>query len=60
MAKKNKKSVNERLDKARKARLRDEMLKANYYQRTTQKTHKSKKLYSRKNKRPPSAQGEDE
>ena len=53
MAKK-KKTAKEHLDKARKARLRKDMLKDNYFQRTTEKTHKSYKIYSRKNQKPPS------
>jgi len=52
MAKK-KKTVKQILDKGRKARLRQDMLNDNYYQRTTQKTHKSKKTYTRKNQKPP-------
>ncbi len=58
MAKKNK-SFKKILDKARKARLRQDMLDDNYYQRTTQKTHKSDKTYSRKNQKPPSVDDND-
>lgn len=53
MAKKKKKTLKQRLDKGRKSRLRDDMLKDNYYQRTTQKTQQSEKIYNRKNKKPP-------
>ena len=53
MAKKKKKTLKQRLDKGRKSRLRDDMLKDNYYQRTTQKTQQSEKIYNRKNQKPP-------
>lgn len=59
MAKKKKKTVKERLEKARKARLRQDMLKDNYFQRTKEKTHKSDKTYSRKNQKPPSVDDND-
>ncbi len=53
MAKKKKKTAKERLDKARKARLREDQMRDNYFQRTKEKTHKSDKTYSRKNQKPP-------
>ena len=53
MAKKKKKSAKVILDKARKARLREQMMNDNHYQRTKQQTHKSKRDYSRKNQKPP-------
>lgn len=60
MAKKKKKTTKEILEKGRKARLRQDMLKDNYFQRTTEQTHKSKKTYSRKNQKPPSDEDNDE
>ena len=52
MAKKKKKSFKERLEKARKARLREDMLRDNYYQRTKTKVIPDKTKYSRKRKPP--------
>jgi hypothetical protein len=52
MAKKKKKK-HQSVHKAIKAKLREQMLEVNAYQRTTQKVEKSKKTYTRKNQKPP-------
>jgi len=54
-----KKTYKQQIDKAIKARLREDMLKSNHFQRTKQKVEKSKKTYTRKNKKKP-LQGDDE
>lgn len=59
MAKKNKKPLKTILHKGIKAKLREDQLNDNYFQRTTEKTHKSKKTYSRKNNKDP-LQGDEE
>ena len=58
MAKKKKKTLKEILHKGIKARLREDQLKDNYFQRTKQKTHKSKTTYTRKNQKLPENTGE--
>jgi len=52
MAKKKKKKY-QSVHKAIKAKLREQSLAVNGYQRTTEQTHKSKKAYTRKNQKPP-------
>nr|WP_298657452.1 hypothetical protein [uncultured Flavobacterium sp.] len=52
MAKK-KKTLKQILHKGIKAKLREDQLKDNYFQRTKQQTHKDKKTYTRKNQKPP-------
>lgn len=51
MAKKKKK--HQTAHKAIKAKLREQRLEVNAYQRTTEQTHKSKRAYTRKNQKPP-------
>jgi len=53
MAKKNKKPAKVRLNNARKARLRQDMLKDSYFQRTKEQVIKSDKIYSRKDRKNP-------
>lgn len=51
--KKKKKPFQVRLEKARKARLREDMLRDNYYQRTRTKVIPDKTKYNRKRNKPP-------
>ncbi len=51
-----KKKKHQSVHKAIKAKLREQQLADNYFQRTTQKIQKSKRDYTRKNQKPPSTE----